>query len=221
MSDLTPTTNTPDFAEITQLIESARQRAYQAVNTALIELYWQVGAYISAKIKATEWGEGVIEQLARHLASTQPGLRGGRTALFERARALRKIREAEVMQHRRDVEHFGVPLQSVSGAEQRTEQVAAMAVGDQYRRSGAADQRGGGERDGGIGDDHVAEWYRLREAAAQPASDAPQCLVELGAAQPADQRDLLRHAQPTAEHRPGSARPGGRTSWGRTISECR
>ncbi len=80
MSDLTPTptstTPTPDFAEITQLIESARQRAYQAVNTALIELYWQVGAYISAKIKAAEWGEGVIEQLARHLASTQPGLRG-------------------------------------------------------------------------------------------------------------------------------------------------
>jgi predicted nuclease of restriction endonuclease-like (RecB) superfamily len=76
MSELTPKTNTPDFAEITQLIESARQRAYQAVNTALIELYWQVGAYLSGKIKAAEWGEGVIEQLARHLASTQPGLKG-------------------------------------------------------------------------------------------------------------------------------------------------
>lgn len=80
MSDLTPTptptTKTPDFAEITQLIESARQRAYQAVNTSLIELYWQVGAYLSAKIKAAEWGEGVVEQLAQHLASTQPGLKG-------------------------------------------------------------------------------------------------------------------------------------------------
>ncbi len=80
MSDLTPTptstTKTPDFAEITQLIENARQRAYQAVNTALIELYWQVGAYLSAKIKAAEWGEGVVEKLAQHLASTQPGLKG-------------------------------------------------------------------------------------------------------------------------------------------------
>lgn len=80
MSDLTPTptstTKTPDFAEITQLIESARQRAYQAVNTALIELYWQVGAYLSAKIEATEWGVGVVEQLAQHIATTQPGLRG-------------------------------------------------------------------------------------------------------------------------------------------------
>lgn len=74
MSDLTPAT--PDFAEITRLIEAARQRAYQAVNTALIDLYWQVGAYLSDKIKAAEWGEGVVEQLAQHLARTQPGLRG-------------------------------------------------------------------------------------------------------------------------------------------------
>jgi predicted nuclease of restriction endonuclease-like (RecB) superfamily len=80
MSDLTPTptspTKTPDFAEITRLIESARQRAYKAVNTALIELYWQVGSYLSAKIRAAEWGEGVVDQLAQHLSSTQPGLKG-------------------------------------------------------------------------------------------------------------------------------------------------
>lgn len=71
-----PLTPPPDFAEITRLIDSARQRAYQAVNTALIDLYWQVGAYLSGKIKAAEWGEGVVEQLAQHLASTQPGLKG-------------------------------------------------------------------------------------------------------------------------------------------------
>jgi predicted nuclease of restriction endonuclease-like (RecB) superfamily len=73
MSALTPN---PDFAEITRLIDSARQRAYQAVNTTLIELYWQVGAYLSGKIAAVEWGEGVVEQLAQHIASTQPGLKG-------------------------------------------------------------------------------------------------------------------------------------------------
>lgn len=65
-----------DFAEVAQLIDAARQRAYQAVNTSLIELYWQVGGYISGKLAAAEWGDGVVEQLARHLALTQPGLRG-------------------------------------------------------------------------------------------------------------------------------------------------
>lgn len=28
------------FDEVVQLIEAARKRAYQAVNTSLIELYW-------------------------------------------------------------------------------------------------------------------------------------------------------------------------------------
>jgi predicted nuclease of restriction endonuclease-like (RecB) superfamily len=65
-----------DFAEITQLIAAAKQRALQTINTALIELYWQVGQTISHKIAQAEWGDGVVTQLAEHLARTQPGLRG-------------------------------------------------------------------------------------------------------------------------------------------------
>lgn len=66
----------PDFAEVVHLITAARQHAYQTVNTTLIELYWQVGAYISNKIKAAEWGDGVVDALAKHLAITQPNLKG-------------------------------------------------------------------------------------------------------------------------------------------------
>lgn len=65
-----------DFSEIVQLIEIARQKSYQAVNTALIELYWQVGAYISDKIAAAQWGDSVVKQLADYLALTQPNLKG-------------------------------------------------------------------------------------------------------------------------------------------------
>lgn len=68
--------DTADFADIAQLIATARQRAVQAVNTTLIELYWQIGEHISRKIATSEWGDGVVEQLARYLARTQPGLRG-------------------------------------------------------------------------------------------------------------------------------------------------
>jgi predicted nuclease of restriction endonuclease-like (RecB) superfamily len=65
-----------DFSEIVQLIEIARQKSYQAVNTTLIELYWQVGAYISDKIAAAQWGDSVVKQLADYLALTQPNLKG-------------------------------------------------------------------------------------------------------------------------------------------------
>ncbi|MDD2684724.1 MAG: DUF1016 N-terminal domain-containing protein [Gallionella sp.] len=72
----TPVNPQLDFIEITQLIHAARQRAVLAVNTALIELYWQVGQFISRKIAQAEWGDGVVVKLAEHLAQIQPGLRG-------------------------------------------------------------------------------------------------------------------------------------------------
>lgn len=65
-----------DFASIKQLIETARQKAYTAVNTTLIELYWQIGETLSRKLAAAEWGEGTIISLARHIAQSYPGLRG-------------------------------------------------------------------------------------------------------------------------------------------------
>lgn len=69
-------TSNDRFNEVLALIRSARQQAVQAVNTQLIDLYWQVGGYISRKMENAEWGDSVISQLAEHLAQTQPGLRG-------------------------------------------------------------------------------------------------------------------------------------------------
>ena len=64
------------FAEIVNLIQTARQRSLQAVNTELVRLYWQIGQYISQKLATAEWGEGVVDHLAQHLECTVPGLRG-------------------------------------------------------------------------------------------------------------------------------------------------
>lgn len=81
------------FDEVLGLIQGARQRAVQAVNTQLIELYWQVGAYISHKLASAEWGDGVVKLLADHLVETQPGLRG-----FTRANLFRMRQFYEVYQ---------------------------------------------------------------------------------------------------------------------------
>ena len=64
------------FSEIVRLIAASREKAIQSVNTALIELYWEVGAMISRKIEAAEWGDGVVDQLAQFIARTEPTLRG-------------------------------------------------------------------------------------------------------------------------------------------------
>jgi predicted nuclease of restriction endonuclease-like (RecB) superfamily len=64
------------FAEVLALVEAARSRAYQAVNTELVSLYWQLGEHISQKIQKAEWGDGVVDELAATLARRYPGIRG-------------------------------------------------------------------------------------------------------------------------------------------------
>jgi predicted nuclease of restriction endonuclease-like (RecB) superfamily len=64
------------FVEVVEMIQSAKQTVMQTVNSQLVELYWQVGAYISQKLEQSEWGDAVVQQLADYLARTQPGLRG-------------------------------------------------------------------------------------------------------------------------------------------------
>jgi len=65
-----------NFEDIVNLITSSKNKAYQAVNTLLIDLYWHIGEYISQKISLAEWGEGVVDQLASYISRTQPGIRG-------------------------------------------------------------------------------------------------------------------------------------------------
>lgn len=68
--------NDAAFDDVVSLIQQARQRAYAAVNTTLIDLYWQIGEHISEKVAAEDWGEGTVELLARYIAKRQPNARG-------------------------------------------------------------------------------------------------------------------------------------------------
>jgi len=76
MSELPVRPSADDFEQVLGLIQAARERAYTAVNTSLIELYWQLGEFISRKLASAEWGDGVVDQLASYIAQTQPALRG-------------------------------------------------------------------------------------------------------------------------------------------------
>ena len=53
-----------EFAEIVDMIQHTRNEVVRLANTSLIDLYWKIGKYISNKIAASEWGDGVVKQLA-------------------------------------------------------------------------------------------------------------------------------------------------------------
>ncbi len=53
------------FSEITILIKKSRNNMIKAVNTDLIDLYWNIGEYISKRVENTEWGQSVVKELAK------------------------------------------------------------------------------------------------------------------------------------------------------------
>lgn len=67
---------TTDFNSVVSMIREAQQKAYRAVNSELIDLYWRVGAYISEKVESDGWGKGVVVKLASYIASYAPNAKG-------------------------------------------------------------------------------------------------------------------------------------------------
>ncbi len=65
-----------DFDNIVKLIQNSRSRAFRAVNTELIDLYWNIGKYISKKVEKESWGKGVVQQLANYVKTNFPDLKG-------------------------------------------------------------------------------------------------------------------------------------------------
>jgi predicted nuclease of restriction endonuclease-like (RecB) superfamily len=64
------------FTDIVQLIKQSRTNAIRAINAELINLYWNIGEYISNKIKKSEWGDSVVTELARFIQQNEPELKG-------------------------------------------------------------------------------------------------------------------------------------------------
>lgn len=51
------------FNEIISIIENARNRALKAVNTELIQMYWDVGKYLSNLCADARFGDKVISDV--------------------------------------------------------------------------------------------------------------------------------------------------------------
>lgn len=64
------------FTDIIELIKQSRNNALKAVNSELINLYWNIGAYISNKVELSEWGQSVVKELSQYIQSNEPDLKG-------------------------------------------------------------------------------------------------------------------------------------------------
>lgn len=70
------TSNPGDFSKLITIIDDARSRALKAVNAELIQMYWDVGACLSDLCAQSEFGDGIIDQVASFIARENPNIKG-------------------------------------------------------------------------------------------------------------------------------------------------
>ncbi len=71
--------NTPviqEFEQVQGIINLHRSRALQTVNNENLLTAWEVGAYVSARLKTTVWGSKTVTQLSEYLRKQDPTLKG-------------------------------------------------------------------------------------------------------------------------------------------------
>ena len=68
--------NTAAFEEVIAIIENARENAFRAVNRELISMYWEIGAYVSDKVKRDGWGKSIVQEFSQFIQSHFIGIKG-------------------------------------------------------------------------------------------------------------------------------------------------
>jgi predicted nuclease of restriction endonuclease-like (RecB) superfamily len=76
MSDELTPQNQAEYNEIISIIERSRENAFRAVNRELISMYWDIGGYVSEKVRRGGWGKAVVEDFARFIRTERPDIKG-------------------------------------------------------------------------------------------------------------------------------------------------
>src|SRR5262249_47281593 len=64
------------FAKVYSMITDAQSRAWQQVNKTLIDLYWNIGLYVSERVTTSAWGKNIVEKLSHYITSKNPSVKG-------------------------------------------------------------------------------------------------------------------------------------------------
>ena len=94
--DLTPINN--DFGAVISIIENATGRALKAVNTELINMYWEVGEYLSELCAESTYGDKVIDDVANYISATAPTIKGfNRRGLYRMRQFYETYKDDEIV----------------------------------------------------------------------------------------------------------------------------
>ena len=65
-----------EFEAVYSIIAAHRERVVRVVNNESMAMVWEVGGYVSNRLKSSAWGDGVVRQLAEYIHTQDPAARG-------------------------------------------------------------------------------------------------------------------------------------------------
>ena len=68
--------NMEEFALALDIIEKAKRRAIHAANAEMIQMYWEIGEYVSRQVKNGCWGKSIVKEFSAFLQAHYPASKG-------------------------------------------------------------------------------------------------------------------------------------------------
>ena len=79
-----------EFETVYGIISAHKKRAMSAMHNESLNMLWEVGAYVSDRLKKAAWGDGVVRMLAEYIHTKSPKAKG--CALYDRYQSLVNLR---------------------------------------------------------------------------------------------------------------------------------
>jgi predicted nuclease of restriction endonuclease-like (RecB) superfamily len=112
------------LTELKSTIQQSQIKAALAVNSQLIQLYWNLGRQITEKQENAKWGSGFIDQLSKDLRTEFPDMKGfSRSNLFAIRKFYHYFRSKKIVQQV-DGQFENVKIQQVDGQFENAEILA-------------------------------------------------------------------------------------------------
>ena len=86
-----------NFNDIINIIEQSKSRALKAVNAEMINMYWQIGKYLSELCKNSSFGDKVVDEVAAYIAKENPDIKGFNRRVLYRMTGFTNFKTAMIL----------------------------------------------------------------------------------------------------------------------------
>ena len=108
------------FYEIVHLIRNVQNNVFVSINVEMINLYWNVGQYISAQLSNAAWGDKTVDELADFIQRKYPEIKGfNRRGLYRMKQFFETYSSAKFV---------SLPMAQIQNADNQSNEIVSLPM---------------------------------------------------------------------------------------------